>query len=1045
MAFFSTIAAAVGSAVSAVAAAGSIGAAIAGGAGLAATAINTALSFGLSIGAAALSSALGSKTPAAAPGEIAATVQVGGDIPRQVAFGRVAVRGQLVFAATNGVANERLLQVFILSDGWCDGLDAVWFGDQRHALEPLAPDNNAVAKYWIGAYGDTGFGDKRATIWFYDGRPGQGPCFRPFTYDPARADIADRYAGMTYVVVELINNNDTFDAIPDLLWELRGYRCHDPRKDPAFGGSGSHSLADPASWEFTENPALHTLAYLRGIQSEGQILMGMGLADYDVLTETFIAAANICAEAVPLEAGGSEPRYRASAVVTAQDGDHRAAIAPLIQACAGYLIERNGSFGLLAGAAQLPVETLTDADIVWDRGVKWSGSRSRTGRVNEVHGQFVDPAAQWQANSYPPITSGVFSAEDGERLAVALDFGSITSITQAQRAARIRMRETRRQASASLTFGMHLLWLEAGDWVRWQSATFAFDKLYRVVSRDLNPDDTVTCALQEVGNEIYSWSTADEQPYLPPATGPTEPPLPSTVTDLSVQPEVINGADGSTRPILRITWEPIEDTRIVAVIIEYRPIGQIAATRVRDDSPWDGEFILDQPPTGLDYEFRATIATIPPRPVTWTPWLSLEALDPARFSVDVRDLSARFRAEIVWPPVLHPDVLVTLWNTSVQAMSADGKAEASIKRIEQVSVTESEARATLGTQLNARMGTVEAQVTDVQTAVATNTLAVAAMQTTLTATVGDVSSLTGTVTSLSATVSVQAASIADLYANKASASYAISIEAQAIAAQSAANTAQGTANGALGRANSASAGGQFDLVAEAGPGGASSRIRARAWTDAGGTKTDGGWMIDIIGGVARFSVFAHQFALVDNSGASPFAPFFYSGGGVFLNANLQINGNVVVNGTLTADKIVGGALSGVGMNERFDTVIISELNFGPWIDYLVLNASPSYDGRVSGTWEYEGAALPVTTAGSRTIGHRVIRRKDGGETVVGREIHFSNNGGYWRSGGFLDAPGAGSCQYVLQHRGVATMESGSSAPQQSSSRYGKLTAHWTNR
>lgn len=813
-------------------------------------------------------------------------------------------------------------------------------------------------------------------------------------------------------MVELINNDDTFDAIPDLLWELRGYRCHDPRKDPAYGGSGSHAIADPATWEFTENPALHALAYLRGVQSEGQILMGMGLADYDVLTETFVAAANISDEAVPLDAGGTEPRYRASAVLIGDDSEHRSKLAPLIQACAGYLIERTGSFGLLAGAAQLPVVTLTDADIIWDRGVKWSGSRSRTARVNEVHGQFVDPAAQWQANSYPPITSSVFSAEDGERLAVGLDFGSVTSITQAQRAARIRMRETRRQASATLTLGMHMLWLEAGDWIRWQSATFQNDKLYRVVSRDLNPDDTVGLSLQEVGNEIYSWNSADEQPYLPPATGPTEPPLPSTVTNLAVQPDVISGPDGSTRPILRITWDPIADIRIVAVIIEYRRIGTVAATRVRDDSPWDGEFILDQPPTGQDYEFRASISTVPPRPVTWTPWLPLAALNPARFTVDVRDLTARFRAELVWPPVLHPDVLVTMWNTSVLAMSADGMAQASIKRIEQVSVTESEARATLGTQLNARMGDVEASVTDVQAAVATNTLAVAAMSTTLTATVG-------TVSTLSATVSLNAASIADLYANKASASYAVSIEAQAIAAQ-------GTANGALSRANSASAGGQFDLVAETGPGGTSSRIRARAWTDAGGTKTDAGWMIDVIGGVGRFTIFAHQFVMVDPAGGNPFAPITYFGGQWVFNASVVINGNAVINGTLDVFKLASGI--GFGGASAVGAVDLPDSDTDTnWYDVHTASLTPQKDGRALFLFDYRGSSTSRWTGGVRTLEFRIVRRK-GGETLMYGPVQFSGLGFNWFRW-FYDQPGAGYVEYVLQHRFVSqTGSSGGVTP-----------------
>lgn len=947
MPFISAIVGAVTAIGSGIAAAGSIGAWVVGGAGFAATAINTALGIGLSMGLSALAGALGQKQQNAQPGEVSATLQVGGDIPRQVAFGRVALRGQLVFFATNGVANERLLQLFVLSDGWCDGLDAVWFGDKRQMIQPLAPDHGAVFKGYINEYGDTGFGDKRATIWFYDGRPGQAANPRPYAFAPDRAQPGDRYAGMAYVMVELINNDDTFDSMPDLLWELRGYRCHDPRKDVAFGGSGGHSLANPATWEFTRNPALHALAYLRGIQSEGQVLMGMDLADYDLLTETFMQAANIADEHVPLEAGGSEARYTASAVLTAREGDHRSALAPLVQALAGYLIERNGSFGLLAGAAQLPVVTITDGDIDWTRGVTWSGSRSRTERVNEVHGQFVDPSAQWQANSYPPVTSAIFSGEDGERLAVQLDFGAIISPTQAQRTARIRMRETRRQASGTITCGFHLLFLEAGDWITWASARYG-TKLYRVVSRDLNPDDTVTLSLQEVGNEIYSWSPADEQPYLP-APGPSpQPPLPSTVSNFAVQPDVIAGADGASRPILRLSWDPIADTRIVAVIIEYREVDTIGATRVRDDSPWDGAFILDQPPTGRDYEFRASIVSIPARPTSWTPWIALTALRGARFMVDVPDIMARFRSELEWAGLISPGLLASVWNTSMAAASADGKVSASIRRIEQVNADQNGARAVLANQVETRFGDTNGRVTVVEQSVST---------------------IEGSVAQLG-------------------------IDVDAVY-------------------NEATASGQFKVTAGAGPGGPSAQIKMRAAATQGGALVDAGILIDVIGGVGRISLISGQVVFVDNSGANPFSPFAYSGGQWVMNADLLINGNAIITGTLTLLKVPSG-VTGL-LSAGTGTWVDMSTTQGQWTDYFAASFNPAYDGKFDFRFEYTGDAMSEWSNGVKTCSFRIVRRKGGVDTIVYGPVNFAQVQGFERFRWFVDQPGSGGVQYVCQH------------------------------
>lgn len=694
------------------------------------------LSFGLSMGLSALAGAIGgNKQPAAKPGEIAATLQVGGDIPRQVVFGLVGLKGQLVFAGTMGSSSEQLVQDHVLSDGWCDGLAGLWIGDQRQTLR-LASQTGGISHYVVDAYGTTWDGEPLVQLWFFDGRPGQPASSQLTAYFGDHFSADDRFAGLCHVVTRVININDTFDSIPDWLFELRGYRCHDPRKDPAFGGSGSHAAADASTWEYSENPAIHAWNYLRGIESEGQVFMGLGVADYDLLTETFQQTATICDEQVPLDAGGSEARYRASTVLLAGDADHRAALAPLVQAMAGYLIERGGAFGLVAGAAQLPVETITDEDIVWSRGVKWSGSKSRTERTNEVHGQYVDPAAGWQANSYPAVASAIASAEDGERLAVKLDFGSITSVTQAQRAARIRLRETRRQASGSLTLGMHLLWLEPGDWIRWTSAKFNQDRLYRVVSRELNPDDTSSVQLREIGNEVFSWSTADEQPYAPFPTPEPGPPLPSTVSNFAVQPDVLTGADGTARPIMRLTWEPIADSRIVAVIIEYRIIGTIPATRVRDDSPWDGEFILDQPPTGFDYEFRASIATIPARPVSWTAWVSVPALRSIRWKIDYEDLKAGIRYRTSLIPDLSP-LFDLVAENQVEALLGSRLAETGIRKTEQVKTDLTQAIAVTREELAAQIASDRAYVEETKIALLDADQALAAKQETFDVQLGE--------------------------------------------------------------------------------------------------------------------------------------------------------------------------------------------------------------------------------------------------------------------------------------------------------------------
>lgn len=896
----------------AVTAAGSVGAAIAGGAGLAATAINTALAFGLSLGLSALSGALGGpKKENQQPGVVASTLQIGGNIPRQVVFGHAAVKGQLVFAATGGAAKERLCLVFVLSDGWVGGLRGVWFGDRKEDLTTLEPDGNAVAKYTIARFGDTGFGDNRATIWFYDGRPGQGAPARPREFAPDRFAATDRLAGMAHVVVELINNNDTFDGIPEFLWEIDGYRCYDPRRDSTAGGSGPHRAEDPATWETTGNPALHILAYMKGIQCEGQVLMGMGLQDFDILTEMFVSAANVCDEAVPLEAGGDEYRYRASHVITAEEADHRSALAPVLQSMAGYLVERGGAFGVIPGIAYVPSATLTDADIVWSRGVRWSGSRTRTERTNEVHGQFVDPATGWQANSYPPVLSSLYSDEDGERLAVQLDFSAVTSPTQAQRIARARMRETRRQASATITLGFHFLWVEPGDWLVWASALCQTTKTYRVVSRDLNPDDTVTLQLREVGNEIYSWS-AEEAPILPLPGAPGGVPLPSTVENFQVQADVVVNSDGSTRPVVVCSWNPIEDDRIVAVIIEYRVVETLGATRVRDDSPADGVFVLDQPPTGRPYEFRATIRTVPARPTTWTTWVTIGEIDPAKFRIDYDDLKAGIRYRTQQLPQIEP-VFGAMLEGMVDGFNAGRLAETGIRLTEQTKIDLTQALATTSTEIRAELSSGLATVFAQTAALATQDTAFAGQLTQFNARVGaneaalstetatrvnQVSALSQQITSLTASFSSNAASTsASLQAlSNALGSYAQQLD---------------TVNA---RYNTLFAGGAVRFAAVAAPAGVFARYSVELEASAGGARYQTGLFMELIqqGGTFYSQVFIDTQRFVLGNPLTRSVPF------AVIDGVTYIEEAVIRNGALSrhASADSGGRQATIGLAVR---------------------------------------------------------------------------------------------------------------------------------
>lgn len=159
----------------------------------------------------------------------------------------------------------------------------------------------------------------------------------------------------------------------------KAYRCYDPR-DPA------QDPHDPATWQWTENAALHLLWFFmvyRGLDFDTRLLP---VIDY------WKTAADICDEPVPLAAGGTEPRYRGCVAWDAskQPGD---VINEMLACFDGWTAEdANGCQIVYAGKVTEPTFSIGPDQIV---------SSSRQFFVpdedynNELVVQYVSEAHDW--------------------------------------------------------------------------------------------------------------------------------------------------------------------------------------------------------------------------------------------------------------------------------------------------------------------------------------------------------------------------------------------------------------------------------------------------------------------------------------------------------------------------------------------------------------------------------------------------------------------------------------------------------------------------
>lgn len=140
----------------------------------------------------------------------------------------------------------------------------------------------------------------------------------------------------------------SFDGQLNLSARLWGRRLYDPRKDTTAGGSGAHRLADPATWEWSDNPSLATADWL------ASSVYGAG---EPVDWSSVPAAANANDALVGLE------KRRVLGVTFARDGVAAAAIAETLRAYAGcWLVPGANGVRLLPDAADAAVATYRHQD-----------------------------------------------------------------------------------------------------------------------------------------------------------------------------------------------------------------------------------------------------------------------------------------------------------------------------------------------------------------------------------------------------------------------------------------------------------------------------------------------------------------------------------------------------------------------------------------------------------------------------------------------------------------------------------------------------------
>ena len=310
-----------------------------------------------------------------------------------------------------------------------------------------------------------------------------------------------------------------------------GAKLYDPRLDTTAGGSGAHRADDQTTWTWSSttgnNPALQILHYLLGYKIGGKLAIGRGIPYTRIDMDSFIAAANICEEAVTLAVGGTEQRYRAAGVISEADAPS-SVLEVMLASCAGTLRDSNGQLALtiLHNDLASPVAAFTDDDVLG--AFNWQGERGLDESFNQIRGKRTDPSTNslYQLVDYPAVT---LTSEDGLERIHTFDLSMVQSASQAQRLAKQELQRAQYQGVFSADYKMTALKASVGDVVTQTFSSRGWTaKLFRITAQTIRMNGVVSLEMREENAAIYAWSaeeTAAVTPAAPSVYDPLNSPL----------------------------------------------------------------------------------------------------------------------------------------------------------------------------------------------------------------------------------------------------------------------------------------------------------------------------------------------------------------------------------------------------------------------------------------------------------------------------------------------------------------------------------------
>lgn len=605
-----------------------------------ALALNAAVGLGLNL----LASSIAGK-PEQPTFSVQGQLQVGGDIPRSFILGRTATAGSLVYANTWGNAgktpNAYFTQVIALSDLPVQELTAIWVNGQRCTMitsEPHGHFGFPLLEYRSG-------GKDHLWVKLYDGNQlAEDPYLVEKVSSAERPYEATRVGvGVAFATCTALINENLFTGFPSYKFEVLGLQLYDITKDSTAGGSGTHRLANPATWggDGDELPAVQAYNLLLGLKFGSQWFYGLqGMSAPRLPSADWRAQVAKCRLGVSKPGGGTEEQYLTGFEVQVNAPITKAA-ETILTGCQGRLIDIGGTYKIRVGAPDAAVFSFSDGDILSTERQTFTPFFGLADTINGISATYPEPEEGWNNKAAPSLYRPDYEVrDDNRRLMADVELAAVRRASQVQRLMKSALEEARRARRHTIVLGPAAWVLEPGDVVAWTSGRNGYAaKLMRVDGVIDKANLDVILDLTEVDPAAYNWNPATD--FRAPTFGPVGSgrPAAQAIVDWFAQPWTITDAGGGARrPAIKLSWDG-EQEDVAAVAFEVR----LAATqevvyRGRTDNVRAASIVISQglvPAQG--YGVRGRYLPAGDRETLWSGWLPVTAPNVQFTTSDILD------------------------------------------------------------------------------------------------------------------------------------------------------------------------------------------------------------------------------------------------------------------------------------------------------------------------------------------------------------------------------------------------------------------------